>query len=102
MGQGPHLLMPSGALSLWLWCLSHTHTQTTGQSAAGRIVGPALSVRLVTPLIGTVKCYQFGHWAEAAGGPGVCPSLLTAGAQEHLPGGGVWIVEPSLHKDASS
>ena len=65
-------------------------------------MGPALSVRLVTPLIGTVKCYQFGHWAEAAGGPGVRPSLLTAGGQEHLPGGGVWIVEPSLHKDASS
>ena len=46
-------------------CLTHTSHRI---KPAGRTAGPALTVRLATPLIGAVSCFSLGGGAEAAGG----------------------------------
>lgn len=74
MRQRLHLLTPSGALSLWLCRLSHTHTNHQIKRC-WKDSGSALTVRLATPLIGAVNCYQFGGAGlRLPVGPGVASS----------------------------
>lgn len=82
--------------------VTHTHAQTTGQSAAGRIVGPALQCEASDPSDWNCQVLSVRALGWVAQWPWSMPEPPHSGG----PGAPAWrrvlIVEPSLHEDASS
>lgn len=78
----PQVLFPFGSVV----CHTHTHTNHRTKRCWKDSGSGSHSVRIVAPLIGTVKCDQFGHWAEAAGGSWSMPEPPHSGG----PGAPAW------------